>query len=266
MKFRIFNRRKLIRYVTLACVAVLSLIIVDTLLGQVPQEPQQTEPARRQATNGSSLDTKRINSINERISLLKRLGEEDKRRASENSNQAVPVMPQPIRDSSMPKSPEAESGLNMFDPTGKTADPPVETFAPTLPPANPLAKHVAQAKQVVNQPLDPFELGNSLFMTGNYSASIKSYQTILEGASDNDQVWLRCMMGCNYRLLNNFRKAEEAFREVSNSRDRESFAVDYSRWSLSYIEARRKSKAEFESIAKEIDSALERMKNESERP
>ena len=273
MNLRITNRRKLIRYFTAACVVVLSLIIADTLLGQSPQDLQKPVPGsggavqQRTPAAKDSLDKGRIDSINERISLLKKLAEEDQRRAAEKAAQeaaskvnTMPAMPQPETTAN---GTDAESSV--FDPANrKPIDPPVTPFQPTLPKADPLTSKAAEATQVLQEPLDPFELGNSLFMTGNYEASIKSYQTILQDASAEDQVWLKCMMGCNFRLIGDLQKAEELFREVSNNRNAESYAVDYARWSLSYIESRRKPKEEFQVLEGEIDSILERMNRDSE--
>lgn len=256
MNFKIVNRRQLIRYVTVACVAVLSLIIADTLLGQSPQEISQPP-------NTNSLDTDRINSINERISLLKRLADEERRKAAENASEFANEAPKtPAMESNLPV-PETQQQSEIFD-SQMQNEPPPETFVPTLPPPDPMAKQAAAATKVVNQPLDSFELGNSLFMTGNYSAANKSYNTILDGATASDEVWLRCMIGCNFRLLGELQKAEDAFRKASNSRERESYAVDYARWSLAYIEAKRKSQEEFSLIEQSIDSALEKIKNDSQ--
>lgn len=273
MDFRIKNRRKLIRYFTAACVLVLSLIIADTLLGQAPPEQRKPIPggsATMQqpapAVKNAPIDQGRINSINDRISLLKKLAEEEKRRAAERAARDaasnVVTMPPTQPETSVN---QGDPGTNNFDPTAQTGDSRPEPFQPSVPQVDPLQTKAAEATQVLQEPLDPFELGNSLFMTGNYQASIKSYQTIMKDASREDQVWLQCMMGCNYRLIGDLQKAEELFREVSNNRNGENYAVDYARWSLSYIESRQKTKDEYQVIESEIDSILERMSGESER-
>lgn len=271
MDFRIKNRRKLIRYFTAACVVVLSLIIADTLLGQGPPARPMPGPGANgsmqqggQAVDKDSVDRGRIDSINERISLLKKLAEEDKRRAAEKAAQdaASQIITMPANQPKTPAN-EVSADPNVFDPTTQPADPPPEPFQPTVPKTDPLQAKAAEATQVLQEPLDPFELGNSLFMTGNHEASIKSYQTIMKSASKEDQVWLKCMMGCNYRMIGNLQKAEELFREVSNNRNAESYAVDYARWSLSYIESRRKTIEEYQVLEGEIDTILERMTNDS---
>ena len=269
MNLRIKNRRKLIRYFTAACVIVLSLIIVDTLMGQSPQDLQKPRPnmdgsAKPNASgvDKNSVDMGRINSINERISLLKKLAEEDKRRAAEEAAKAESQMNSmpPVNPVTPPNNNVGES--NVFDNVTQPSDPPPENFQPTMPKTDPLTTKAAEATQVLQEPLDPFELGNSLYMTGNYQASIKSYATILESVSPQDQIWLKCMMGCNYRLLGDLQKSEELFREVSNSRNADSIAVDYARWSLTYIESRQKSKEEYQLIEGEIDSILKKMNGE----
>lgn len=270
MNLRIKNRRKLIRYFTAACVIVLSLIIADTLLGQSPQDLQKPQPnqdgmATPNATgvDKNSVDMGRINSINERISLLKKLAEEEKRRAAEQAAKAESQMNSmpPVNPVTPANDNVGES--NVFENVTQPIDPPPKEFQPTMPKTDPLTTKAAEATQVLQEPLDPFELGNSLFMTGNYQASIKSYATILESVSKEDQIWLKCMIGCNYRLLGDLQKAEELFREVSNSRVADSYAVDYARWSLTYLESRRSSKAEYQLIEGEIDSILNKINGES---
>ena len=108
---------------------------------------------------------------------------------------------------------------------------------------------------VATQPVNPFRLATSLFMTGNIEAARKSYEAGLANATPDEKLWLKCFIGCCYRLEGDFASAESAFREVTNDGSA-TFPVDYGKWCLKYLQQRRNSLEQYQYIEAEIDGIL----------
>lgn len=217
---------------------------------------------------------RRINSINERIELLKRLVENERVTAQNTARSAAEVAaensrkisePQPVNqttaasnqpiDSTAPTDGQPQSG-DRESLSPESAEPPAEEFESALSIEAP-EQPSTSGTQILGGPVDSFELGNSLFLTGNYSAAIKSYQAQMEkDIAPGDKDWIGCLIGCCYRLQNNFKAAESTFRAVTQNKQGNPFAVDYAKWSLSYVDKRRLALSDFEVIEQEINSIL----------
>ena len=132
---------------------------------------------------------------------------------------------------------------------------PTESFQPTLPPPT---SGFPSGKRVLTETVNPLELGNSLFMTGNFKSAIKNYEQVLNNSKDrSEQAWLRLMIACSQRLLGNLDQAESLFREVTNQRDAGQFASAHARWNLKLIEKRRAANAELEQLQNQLKQLTE---------
>ena len=96
-------------------------------------------------------------------------------------------------------------------------------------------------------------------MTGNIAASRRSYESGLADASVEDRLWLKCLIGCCYRLEGDYPSAETTFREVT-SHKQFAYPVDYARWCLKYLEQRRNSVEQFRVIDSELENLLTEMR------
>jgi hypothetical protein len=229
-----------------AVIAKISAVSFDDQEPSDPDEPQQ-----------SVLNQDRVDSIHERIKLIQRLMKQE-RSASETAKLETGNPPQDS-DPTLANKPE-ESPIEFFplieDRAGNSMasesnrDPETELAIP--PP-------VRTGTPVTAKPIDPFELGNSLFLTGNATASRKSYESRLKQAqSPLEDAWLRCLIGCCYRLEGDLKSAETKFREVTKHKNN-SYPVDYAKWSLQYIDGKQKSREQFMRIESDIEIMLKEM-------
>ncbi len=195
----------------------------------------------------------RLNSIHKQLDLLKELVEKDdadreKARQAELEKMNAVLKPQPPVEIS-----------NKLPAT----DPEIELPATKAPPLEDATQQVS-GTPVVAKPINPFKLASSLFRTGNIAASRKSYQSGLGDAEPAEKVWLNCLIACCYRLEGNYETAETIFRDVTNQRE-DSYAVDYAKWSLDYVDRRRNAAQQFEEIELEIDGIMNSLKQTKSR-
>ncbi len=227
---------------------------------------EQPEPSTTQ--DSTPVTHKRIKSINERIELLKRLVDNERLSAQQAAEKAAQ------QAATKPTLTEIAKPIESPDPTSPAADPrptkqqaleaelreetPSEAqaeFKPSLPIGT--VQQLTSGTQVIGGPVDSFELGNSLFLTGNYEAAIKSYKDQLsKSTAPNDKDWISCLIGCCYRMQDKSKEAETIFRTVANSKQGNPYATDYAKWSLTYLDKRMVAKTEYKTIEQEINSIL----------
>jgi hypothetical protein len=200
--------------------------------------PQDSTPAQ---SGAAALSQTRIDSIHERISMIQKLVEKSKEKNAkqEQAKQQKPldVVPTFPAIESVPKTEPA------LDPVEPRPDPKITATPPV------------SATPVVAQPINPFKLATSLFLTGNIEASRKSYEAGLKDATPEEKLWLKCFIGCCFRLEGNFASAESSFRDVTNERTA-AYPVDYAKWCLKYLQQRRNSLEQYQQIEAEIDRIL----------
>jgi hypothetical protein len=194
----------------------------------------------------SLVNRHRITSIHERIALIKRLIEQEKAQSQSRQQDLL----------------TDATGVNGAGDVQPTDSQPSEGAAnPTEPPAastEPVGS--PSGTPVVSHPINPFELANSLFATGNIAASRRSYEAGLGDATPEDRLWLKCLIGCCYRLEGDFANAETSFREVTRHK-RFAYPVDYAKWCLKYLEQRRSSAEQFQVIETELENLLTELPN-----
>lgn len=228
------------------------------------------------------LSDKRLDSIHERIFLIRNLIDQKRsdQRLDEIANQlqgqqnpdsiirpfeqspaSIPLTDATTRpaDSTLPKSTDEMTSQPPTAATSLAAEPSMAvTSAAKTQPESGNDSAAKNAQPVVTRPVDSMELATSLFMTGNVAAARATCEERLKSDATADAdlaVWLRCLIGCCYRLEGNYDEAEMMFREVTNGKQL-TFPSDYSRWSLGYLKQRREMNDRFEQIATEIDSLV----------
>ncbi len=187
----------------------------------------------------------RIDSINKRINLIQQLIEEEKAAAARAKELAAAQAPIEANEANPDNQAIAED-----ESIQETSD--LDKAAPNS------QSHDSTGIPIFSEPVNPLELANSLFLTGNYSAARKQFESQLRSQQQRtteEDAWLQCLIGCCFRLESNFEPAETMFR--SSTKNQESaFAFNHSKWSLSYIQQRRKRAEEFKSIEQEFDTIL----------
>jgi tetratricopeptide (TPR) repeat protein len=112
----------------------------------------------------------------------------------------------------------------------------------------------ADGIQVLSNPVNSFELANSLYATGSYSQALKSYESLLqEDVSEYDRNWLLCLSANCYRLQGDRSKAESLYREVISTREK-SYAADYSQWFLDHLTNKKQIQEELRLLTGELDT------------
>jgi len=219
-------------------------------------EPSVQAPA---PTSRGQVTDERINSIHDRISLIKKIVEQEKlREKAELERQAQAKKDVVDQMNAKPiQAPESETSAQPSDLTKKPDNDSAGTNEPVQDAQTELTP--TSGTPIAAKPLNPFKLANSLFRTGNIEASRKSYEAGLADALPDDRAWLQCFIGCCYRLEGNYDKSESTFRDLVN-RGGQSYAVEYGKWCLDYLETRRNSKIQFQAIEADIDGVLASMK------
>ena len=151
--------------------------------------------------------SKRVETIHKRIKQLNAIMEKQRSAAEENRLRASQIKPNdkppaipnsaPLAGLNPPESNSVEAPA-AAPPVITTIKPPtIEQETKLPPPTNPLPDGI----QVIANPVNSFELANSLFATGSYSQALKSYESLLqEDVSEHDRNWLRCLAASCYRI------------------------------------------------------------------
>ena len=205
-------------------------------------------------SEGESQKDPRLKGIFDRIKLLNKIIEEDK-----NLPESSEITPNPTPKELIfgnPLKPDATAVEN------PTVQPDPDVVAESQPPSA-APPEITGGSQVLAEPVNSLELGNSLYMTANYPAAIRSYSMLLNQEMDNQEAaWLRLMLGCCYRYQDDYINAESIFRNVADRRGAGDFLMKHTTWNLQYLEERRKRRDEFLAVETELDALLLEINNE----
>lgn len=230
----------------------------DTFAVQLMSSPRMAS-APRQDPAQSTAD--RLKAIREKIKLLKKLNEESGATRQNPKSNASPSPGAAQNDSTSTLRPTEPNNVRSKLPLPDSVTHPETEDSPDDD-ENALEIPIPQESgtPVVTEPVNSLELANSLFLIGNPTAARKHYQAILKEKLDvEDEIWLKCLIGCCYRLEGEFDKAEKIFREVTSLKQN-SYPINYSKWCLQYLDQRRQTKAHFQTIELEIDAILNKVK------
>ena len=211
----------------------------------------------------------RIDSIHERIHLIRQLIEQDKAKAdsflrdvSSEAEAATNIdqldLTTEMLNTDTADNRDQRSGIKPEMPSQAM---PTEDDSPAMTDESnkviPIANVADWGTRIVTEPVDSFELAASLFMTGNYEASRKTCEARLKSDIDADEEkWLRCLIGCCQRSMGDYADAEASFRDLTNRRQK-SYPVDYAGWNLKYIRQRQEIRDRFQAVSAEIDAMTE---------
>jgi tetratricopeptide (TPR) repeat protein len=143
---------------------------------------------------------------------------------------------------------------------------PPEFPLPELVPNSEAANSDAEASKapkfigetVVPSAVDPLELANSLFQTGNYDLALKTYLAVADKVDKpQDALWTDYFVASCYRILGDLPTAEKGYRSLVESR-RPTRPVEVARWWLDNVE-RRKSIA---ATLNDLDASLKAVSEE----
>jgi hypothetical protein len=122
---------------------------------------------------------------------------------------------------------------------------------------NKAPKYVGET--VVPSAVDPLELANSLFQTGNYDLALKTYLAIADKVDKpQDAIWTDYFVASCHRILGDLPAAEKGYRALVESR-RPTRPVEAARWWLDNVE-RRKSIA---ATLNDLDASLKAVSGEA---
>ncbi len=122
---------------------------------------------------------------------------------------------------------------------------------------NKAPKYVGET--VVPSAVDPLELANSLFQTGNYDLALKTYLAVADKVDKpQDAIWTDYFVASCHRILVDLPAAEKGYRALVESR-RPTRPVEAARWWLDNVE-RRKSIA---ATLNDLDASLKAVSGEA---
>ncbi|MEM9411911.1 MAG: tetratricopeptide repeat protein, partial [Planctomycetota bacterium] len=182
--------------------------------------------------------------IVENIRLLKQIfAEKEKRRLVEMARlkrQQKTEMVLPINGQKNTPSPNQGSGVKQNIP-----DPMLDNNDVRIP------------RQVVKGIVDPFELGNSLFMAGNIDEAIKFYQLVpVQEISAFERRWLELMLASCYRVQGKYSEAEASYRVVAGDGGGVNTSMTAKSW-LSYISSKKNIDTVSEQFTSKANAVLE---------
>lgn len=208
-------------------------------------------PADQQNGKSSTAEDRgqRIQSIQNRIDLLKKLMREQAEAEAANKNSPM----------ELGNAGQSNNELRNFQPDQETATP-AQTPAPKLknsepPPQPETTTEVFPTELTV--PVNTAELAHSLFLAGNWEEALERYQYYQQQDElrFKEDIWAKCMMANCYRLKGDLNNAEAHYRELVALKN-EAYPVKISMWYLSYLTKRKQLKSDFQALAAEADSLL----------
>ncbi len=115
----------------------------------------------------------------------------------------------------------------------------------------------ASADAVFPNPVNLFEMGNSLYQTGELKTALEAYTQVDRNTiTAAEAFWLDFMMASCHRRLGNWDEARKLYRAVANQRVAEKLSKPAQSW-LKQLELVSQSKASFTQMEAEISSLIE---------
>ena len=187
-------------------------------------------------------EQERIKSINDRIKLLKSILEDEK-------NQQISEATKP------PARPRLES------PSDPVA-PDTSQELPLPPKPEDVSTQALVESKIATSAINSFELGYSLFMTGNFKAASSNFEALLEKRRPPEETaWLQCFIGCCDRLQQDFDHAENRFRNTVDQKLAPDVTARHADWNLQYITQRKQSTEAMKQVSQQLDQILKEIEN-----
>jgi tetratricopeptide (TPR) repeat protein len=192
-----------------------------------------------------------IDAIYKNIEALRRALEMEKKRRDKQ--------PAPSEPTQQTQSPAQSTPIQIADATEQPDNENGQSDNPSRPQTEAIDNDEQQPRgvRVIPQPVNSFELANSLFATGNYSQAIKSYEALMaDDHPSEDQNWLRLLMAACYRIEGETMKAESLYREIMSSRESPEIK-EYSKWFLEHLALRQRLEQQLYSIESHLNDVAE---------
>lgn len=114
------------------------------------------------------------------------------------------------------------------------------------------------ADRVFPKPVDLFELGNSLYQTGELQTALEAYSQVDRGTiTAAEAVWLDFMIASCQRRLGNWEEAESLYRSVANQAIAPNLSKPAQRW-LKQLALVTEAKKSFQTMEPELSSLIEK--------
>lgn len=129
------------------------------------------------------------------------------------------------------------------------------------PAENPLSNPLTNqnADRILPEPVDTFEMANSLFQTGRISTALDAYEAVdVNSLTAFDAAWLRFMIANCKRRLGEVTKATRVYRDLSEEKDSANL-VQASQWWLKHNEEMTNTNINFEQLQRDIEAVRERI-------
>lgn len=163
---------------------------------------------------------------------------------------------------------EPAAGTDPAAGAGTQPAPPPDFPLPELEPAaagstpeqavNNAPKYLGQT--VVPSAVDPLELANSLFQTGNYELALKTYLAVGDKLDKpQDILWTEYFIASCRRILGDLPNAEKGYRALVESR-RPTRPVEAARWWLDNVERRKNIKSTIDQIDSYVQGVSQELK------
>ena len=187
--------------------------------------------------------------IEERIDLLKRIYEAKRIENQRKITEAALVMPakkmmgaiQPVPDRSQVEPPAVAVSAPMA----------VANSVQESPEMSPGADRIFPA------PVNAFELGNSLYYTGDLQLALEAYEQVdRTQITAIDGVWLDFMIASCHRRLGQWDEATSLYRDIANQNVAPNLTQPAQLW-LKQLQLTSQSKTSFQQMESEISSLIE---------
>jgi hypothetical protein len=114
---------------------------------------------------------------------------------------------------------------------------------------------------VIPAAVDPLELANSLFQTGNYELALKTYLAIADKLDrPQDALWTEYFIASCRRITGDLPNAERGYRSLVESR-RPTRPVEAARWWLDNLERRKNIKSTLDQMDAYLEAVAQELTN-----
>lgn len=212
-------------------------------LKQPTQTPSETAP--HSESEGSAGHQDSVSKIRERIKLLKRF-----RQQHQTNSQPVEKLPLPqgVAPANSKTTLPQQQMLQIDSPPPSTGN------------SNAASSEEISATRIMPKPVNTLEMGNSIFMTGNYQAALDAFDKVDESKlTAEDTLWLHAMKAACHRRLKSGTEANGFYREISNAKVNGASVKKNAEFWLKYNESKARNQQVYDSIDQDLALLLERV-------
>ena len=227
---------------------------------QDPADNIKLRAANEQSV-GQGFEQERIKSIDGRIKLLKSILADERNRKQNEVKPASPTPPD--KESILPASPRMHETPEMSE-TPEMHEMSEMHEKPEVLKTQEPAQQALIESDIATRAIDSFELGYSLFMTGNFKAASNNFLALLEERqTPAETAWLQCLVGCCDRLQQDFDDAETRFRSTVDEKLAPEVTARHADWNLQYIAQRKQSIDAMKQISMQLEQILKEIESDN---